>query len=97
MLVDYYSKFPEIVETNTTTAAKTIQMLKQMFSRHGIPHTVVSDNGPQFSSTEYELFAAEYGFKPAYSNLLFPQINGQIERYAQTIKENAKKGSNGQI
>ena len=62
-----------------------------MFSRHGMPHTVVSDNGPQFSSTEYQLYAAEYGFKPAYSNPLFSQSNGQIEQYVQTIKRMLKK------
>ena len=31
-------------------------------ARHGIPKSVQSDNGPQFSAMEYSKFAKEWGF-----------------------------------
>ena len=41
---------------NSTTSAKTITVLREMFARYGIPRTVVSDNGPQFVSEEFQQF-----------------------------------------
>ena len=34
-----------------------IEKLKMQFSRHGIPEVVISDNGPQYASTEFAKFA----------------------------------------
>ena len=62
-----------------------------MFCRHGIPKTVISDNGPQFKSVEYKMFAKEYGFTPVYTNPLYPQSNGRTEMFVQTITKLVKK------
>ena len=55
MLVDYYSQYVEVQKLSTTTSAGVISFLKAMFARHGIPTTLLSDNGPQFSSKEFEI------------------------------------------
>ena len=45
--VDYYSNFWEVDRMESgTTSRVVISKLKQHFARHGIPNTVVSDNGP---------------------------------------------------
>ena len=49
-VVDYFSDFIEVSELQDTTSTSVIQALKEHFTRHGIPDTVVSDNGSQFSS-----------------------------------------------
>lgn len=41
---------------STTTAAKTIQVLKTMFARYGNPEQLVHKNGPQFVSEEFGPF-----------------------------------------
>ena len=43
-LVEYFSDFLEVDELEDFTSHAVIQVLKQQFSRHGIPHTVVSDS-----------------------------------------------------
>lgn len=48
VIMDAYSKWPEVIEMTSTTASKTIDVLRQVFSAHGLPDHVVSDNGPQF-------------------------------------------------
>ena len=54
IVVGSYSKWPEVVSQNSTTSEATVNALKTIFSRGGIPHTLVSDNGPQFKSQEFK-------------------------------------------
>ena len=62
IVVDYYSRYPEVSEFRNTKARTVINKTKSIFSRHGIPESVVSDNGPQYSSEEYKQFAKDYNF-----------------------------------
>ena len=86
LIVDYYSRWIEIAKLTGLTANSVINHTKSIFARYGIPETVISDNGPQFSSDAYAQFAGEYGFKHSTSSPNHPQGNGEAERGVQTIK-----------
>ena len=87
LVVDYFSRYPEIIQMTSTTSTSTINALKTIFSRHGIPEVVRSDNGPQYSSQEFVAFSEAYSFKHVTSSPLYPQSNGQAERTVQTVKK----------
>ena len=87
LVVDYYSKFIEVAKLGSTTATHVITHLKSIFSRHGIPETVLSDNGPQYSSAAFRDFAKEYEFEHVTSSPKFPQANGAAERAVKTVKQ----------
>nr|VZI03784.1 unnamed protein product [Spirometra erinaceieuropaei] len=53
ILVDAYSKWPEIAPLNPATASATIAFLRRIFSQHGLPEALVSDNGSQFASPTF--------------------------------------------
>ena len=91
LVVDYYSRYIEIALLQNTTATHVINHMKSIFSRHGIPETVVSDNGPQFTSHYFKKFSEVYGFQHTYSSPYYPQSNGEAERAVQTIKNLMKK------
>ena len=93
LIVDYYSRFIEIAHLNRLTADEIIARTKSIFARHGIPETVISDNGPQYASEAYKKFAEEYQFKHVTSSPYFPQSNGEAERAVRTIKGLLKKSS----
>ena len=63
LVLDAHSKWPEIVEMNSTTSQRTIAELRKMFAAQGLPQQLVSDNGPQFISDEFATFMKSNGIK----------------------------------
>ncbi|KAH1021507.1 hypothetical protein HUJ04_011013 [Dendroctonus ponderosae] len=55
-------------------------VLKDVFSRQGIPTIVMSDNGPEFSSIKFREFSVNWEFKHIKSSPRYPQSNGLVER-----------------
>ena len=86
LMIDYYSNYPEMALLTSTTATGVVKHMKSSFARHGIPGTVVSDNGPQYASQEFKQFAREYGFEHVTVNPHFPQANGKAEKGVQMVK-----------
>uniref|UniRef100_A0AAG5DNZ1 RNA-directed DNA polymerase n=1 Tax=Anopheles atroparvus TaxID=41427 RepID=A0AAG5DNZ1_ANOAO len=84
--VDAFSKWPEIIRTVSTTSTATIRILRRMFARYGMPVTLVSDNGRQFTSAEFEEFCTCNGIEHLTSAPFHPQSNGQAERFVDTFK-----------
>ena len=93
LVIDYYSRYIEIAKLTSLTSEGVITHLKSIFARHGIPHTVVSDNGPQYSSSSFATFADQYGFCHITSSPRYPQANGEAERAVQTVKNLLKKST----
>ena len=94
IVVDAYSKWAEVIEMSQTTAARTISALRQVFSSLGIPEQIVSDNGPQFISSEFAEFAKLNGIKHIRISPYHPATNGEAERFVRTFKEAMKAGKN---
>ena len=90
-LVDYYSGFIEVNLIHDTTSKQVITYCKSQFARHGIPDILITDNGPQFSSTAFKEFARQYVFKHCTTSPHYPQANGMAEKAVQTAKNLIKK------
>ena len=88
--VDAHSKWPKAQIMTTTTAAETIVVLRNVFARNGIPKQLVSDNGPQFRSEEFEQFMARNGVQHIRISPYHPASNGAAERFVQTIKHSLR-------
>lgn len=91
VVVDYYSDFIEVDMLKDTTAATLVEHCKMHFSRHGTPDTVVSDNGPQFTSEEFSRFATDWEFMHTTSSPYHSQSNGKAESAVKVAKTLFKK------
>lgn len=91
IIVDAYSKYPEVVKMSSTSSQSTIGVLRQIFSRLGFPDTLVSDNGPQFVSDEFKQFCNNNGICHITSAVYKPSTNGQAERVVQILKSAVKQ------
>ena len=69
------------------SSSTVINHLTEIFEEHGIPERLISDNGPQYSSEEFRVFSARYGFDHDTSSPLYPRSNGFIEKTVQTVKK----------
>ncbi|KAK7088509.1 hypothetical protein V1264_022420 [Littorina saxatilis] len=87
IVIDYYSRWLEIQQLFSTTAAATIKRFRRLFSTHGIPDMIISDNGPQFQCKEFREFAQEFDFKHQTSSPAFPQANGEAESGVKIAKK----------
>nr|XP_039248881.1 uncharacterized protein K02A2.6-like [Styela clava] len=86
IVVDAYSKWPEVIKMSSTNANSTIRVIRSLFARYGLPEYLVSDNGPQFSSHEFANFLKANGIKHKKSAPYHPASNGAAERFVQTFK-----------
>ena len=86
LLVDARSKWPEVVPMQSTTATKTVQCLRTIFARHGLSEQLVSENGPQFGSEQFQDFLQGNGIQHIRSAPCHPSTNGLIERFVDTFK-----------
>ena len=60
---------------------KDITELRKLFATHGLPTQVLTDNGPQFTSQELEVFLKGNGIQHYRSVPYYPATNGEAERY----------------
>ena len=84
--MDYYSKYIDAVELKAETTIAIIEAMKTVFACHGLPGTLRSDNGPQFSSATFKTFCSDNGIEHERSSPHFQSSNGEAERAVQTVK-----------
>ncbi|KAK2155442.1 hypothetical protein LSH36_240g02048 [Paralvinella palmiformis] len=83
---DSHSKWLQVLIMNSTTAENTVTGLRKLFAAYGLPESMVSDNGPQFTSEEFEPFLKLNGVKHVLCPPYHPASNGFTERNVQTFK-----------
>ena len=69
-----------------SNANKVILLLKEMFSEHGIPKVLCSDNGPQYASAQFTDFCISWGISHETSSLHYPQSNGFAKVCIKSVK-----------
>ena len=87
VIIDSFSKFVEVFKTKEITTNFTIGKLRETFARFRLVDTLVSDNGRQFTSHEFQKFLAVNGIKHILTAPGHPSTNGQAENFVKTFKK----------
>ena len=93
LLIDAYTKWLDVRVISPVNSTSTIEHLRSIFATHGLPKVFVTDNGPQFTSAEFENFMSSNGIRHIKSAPYHPASNGLAERAVQVFKENFKRVS----
>lgn len=91
IVVDAYSRWPEIFMVNNTTSSTVIRLLRSLFATHGLCEVLVSDNGTSFVSNEMEQFLKANNIRHVTTAPYHPSTNGLAERMVQTVKDKLKR------
>lgn len=86
VIVDSYSKWVEAFLTKSITSIYTIKKLREAFGRYGLIDTLVSDNGTQFKSSEFQKFTKMNRSDHIFTVPGHPATNGQAENSGKTTK-----------
>lgn len=96
VMVDAYSKWPIVSVMKSTTATKTVEVIRSAFADYGLCDEIVSDNGPQFVSSVFKDFLKKNGVRHITSAPYHPKTNGLAERFVQTLKQALKSAKKDQ-
>ena len=72
------------------TSTRIIESIENMFTWHGLPVTISSDNGPQFRSAEFQQYLDENGIIHLRTTPLHPSANGEVERQNRSLLKRIK-------
>lgn len=87
IIIDSFSKWVEVFKTKDITANFTINKMRETFCRYGLVNILVSDNGRQFTSAEFQHFLKSNGIKHILTAPGHPATNGQAENFVKTLKK----------
>ena len=92
-MVDAFSKriFTHYLGTDTTAKVTCAVLYGWFAQEYGSPTTLVSDNGPQFTSHYFADRMKKWNIKHIFSPPYHPQSNGLAERGVQLVKDRLKK------
>ncbi|XP_071674798.1 uncharacterized protein [Lolium perenne] len=91
VVIDKFTKWIEAKPINSPDAASAIKFVKSIVFRFGVPHSIVTDNGSNFTSKEFKAYCAEVGIKLHFASVGHPQTNGQVEKANGIICNGIKK------
>ena len=85
LLIDEYSRFPEVEIVTSTSAESVIPKLHRILCTHGIPEEIKSDNGPPFNGEEIKNYAKRQGFRHRLIEPEHPESNGLAENFMRML------------
>lgn len=95
VVTDCLSNYPKVATLQSTPSKAVIAFMKPVFAKHSVPCELISDNGPQFASSEFDDFPKEWRFKHITSSPHYPRSNGLAESSVKVVKDLMKKALDG--
>ena len=83
-VIDHFIRYLELVVIKTVTTEKVIKSLTKMFTTHGSPIPITSNNGPQF----VQRLSVSIKHRNVIS--LWPQVNGEVKRQNRSLLKRIK-------
>jgi hypothetical protein len=95
VVVDLLTRSAEMIPL-PNKSAKTVAnaLVNEVFCRHGIPDSTLTDRGLEFDNSTMQTLATELGIDKKRISPLHPQANGAVERLNRTIGQMLKKSAN---
>jgi transposase InsO family protein len=78
--VDKFSKWIEARPITNLMAEQVVSFFTDIVDRFGVPNSIITDNGSQFTGRKFLEFCDKYHIRVDWAAIAHPQTNGQVER-----------------
>ncbi|GFN99393.1 Pol polyprotein [Plakobranchus ocellatus] len=86
-IIDRFTGWPEAVPIHNAGAPTCARaLLRNWIARFGVPDSITSDQGPQFTSGLWRELHNILGCRPKHTTAYHPQSNGMVERFYRSLK-----------
>jgi hypothetical protein len=89
--VDKFTKWVEAAPVTTQDSTASINFIKSIVFCFGVPHSIITDNGMNFTSKEFKGYYESMGIKLKFASVAHPKTNGQVEKANSLICNGIKK------
>ena len=80
VMVDKFTKWIEAKPVKTAESGPVIDFISGVIHHYGVPHSIITGNGSNFTAAEVKTWCGKMGIKLNYASVYHPQTNGQVER-----------------
>jgi transposase InsO family protein len=88
--VDKFSKWIEERPITNLRAVQAVSFFTDIIHRFGVPNSIITDNGSQFTGRKFLEFCDKYHIHVDWAAVAHPQTNGQVERADDMIIQGLK-------
>jgi hypothetical protein len=85
VVMDYFSKWPEVYALENQKAEVITKCLIDVFTRHGAPKVLLSDQGRNFESNMVKELCAAFGIDKRRTSPYHPECDGMVERFNRAL------------
>ena len=85
-VIDYFTKFGEAVSLPDQHSETICRALEEIFSRHGMPTILLTDQGTNMESHVVDAVCKMFGLEKRHTTAYHPQCDGLVEKFNGTIK-----------
>jgi transposase InsO family protein len=89
--VDKFTKWVEAAPVTTQDSTAAINFIKSIVFHFGVPYSIITDNGTNFTSKEFKSYCEGLGIKLKFASVAHPKTNGQVEKANGLICNGIKK------
>jgi hypothetical protein len=89
--VDKFTKWIEVAPITTQDLTTIVNFIKYIIFRFGVPNSIITHNGTNFTSKEFKDYCKGLGIKLNFASVVHPQTNGQVEKANGLICNGIKK------
>ena len=86
IMIDSFSKWAEVAVMSKTDSEATIEKVREWIASFGLPDTIYTDNGRQFTSEAFVNFCKSNGIECKTSPPYHPASNGAAENVVKSFK-----------
>jgi transposase InsO family protein len=89
--VDKFTKWVEAAPVTTQDSTAVINFIKSIVFRFRVPHSIITDNGTNFTLKEFKSYCESMGIKLKFMSVAHPKTNGQVKKANGLICNGIKK------